>query len=306
MAYPIEDKLVIAVASSALFDLTESDSVFKAQGLKAYKEYQKKNADKPFEKGVAFPFIKRLLSLNTHFPKEKPVEVILMSKNSPETGLRVFNSIAHYKLDITRAGFTSGMPHFKYLPSFNTSLFLSANKADVDDAIAHNFAAGMVLNTTVIDDEDDNELRIAFDFDGVLADDESEKVYQKDGLVTYQQYESERSSVPLNAGPVIGLLKKISSYQRLEASKAEKENYKPMLKTAIVTARNAPVHERMINTLNSWGIDINEAFFLGGIDKSRVLNVMRPHIYFDDQMGHLDHLDKIPAVHIPFGIVNQK
>ena len=115
-----------------------------------------------------------------------------------------------------------------------------------------------------------------------------------------------RSSVLLNAGSVIDLLKKISSYQRLEASKAEKENYKPMLKTAIVTARNAPVHERMINTLNSWGIDINEAFFLGGIDKSRVLNVMRPHIYFDDQMGHLDHLDKIPAVHIPFGIVNQK
>jgi len=307
MAYPIEKKLVIAVASSALFDLTESDSIFKAQGLKAYKEYQNKNVKNPFNKGIAFPFIKRLLSLNTHFPEEKPVEVILMSKNSPETGLRAFNSIAYYGLDITRAGFTSGQPHFKYLPSFNTSLFLSANKSDVDDAIAHRLAAGMVLNTTVIDDDDDNELRVAFDFDGVLADDESEKIYQQDGLPTYQQYESERSDIPLNAGPVIDLLKKISFYQKLEAKKAAQDtSYTPMLKTAIVTARNAPVHERMINTLNSWGIDINEAFFLGGIDKSRVLNVMRPHIYFDDQMGHLDHLDKIPAVHIPFGVVNKK
>lgn len=305
MAYPIEKKLVIAVASSALFDLTESDSIFRAQGLKAYKEYQNKNVNKPFDKGVAYPFIKRLLSLNTHFPDEKPVEVVLMSKNSPETGLRAFNSIAHYGLDITRAGFTSGQPHFKYLPSFNTSLFLSANKNDVEDAIAHKLAAGMVLNTTVIDE--DNELRIAFDFDGVLADDESEKIYQNSGLSTYQQYESERSSIPLNAGPVVDLLKKISFYQKLEARKAEQDStYKPMLKTAIVTARNAPVHTRMINTLNSWGIDINEAFFLGGIDKSRVLNVMRPHIYFDDQMGHLDHLDKIPAVHIPFGVVNNK
>lgn len=307
MAYPIEKKLVIAVASSALFDLTESDSIFQVQGLKAYKEYQRKNVDKPFDKGVAFPFIKRLLSLNSYFPEEMPVEVILMSKNSPETGLRAFNSIAHYGLDITRAGFTSGQPHFKYLPSFNTSLFLSANKSDVEDAIAHRLAAGMVLNTSVIDDDDDNELRIAFDFDGVLADDESEKVYQKDGLTTYQKYESERSSIPLNAGPVIGLLKKISFYQKLEARKAEQDkSYKPILKTAIVTARNAPVHTRMITTLNSWGIDINEAFFLGGIDKSRILNVMRPHIYFDDQMGHLDHLDKIPAVHIPFGVVNNK
>lgn len=307
MVYPIEKKLVIAVASSALFDLTESDSIFQVQGLKAYKEYQRKNVDKPFDKGVAFPFIKRLLSLNSYFPEEMPVEVILMSKNSPETGLRAFNSIAHYGLDITRAGFTSGQPHFKYLPSFNTSLFLSANKSDVEDAIAHRLAAGMVLNTSVIDDDDDNELRIAFDFDGVLADDESEKVYQKDGLTTYQKYESERSSIPLNAGPVIGLLKKISFYQKLEARKAEQDkSYKPILKTAIVTARNAPVHTRMITTLNSWGIDINEAFFLGGIDKSRILNVMRPHIYFDDQMGHLDHLDKIPAVHIPFGVVNNK
>lgn len=307
MAYPIEKKLVIAVASSALFNLTESDSVFKAQGLKAYKDYQRQHQNDPFEKGVAFPFIKRLLNLNNSFPDSNPVEVILMSKNSPETGLRAFNSIKHYGLNITRAGFTSGQPHFKYLPSFNTALFLSANANDVKDAIDNGYAAGMVLNNTVIDDENDNELRIAFDFDGVIASDESEQIYRTEGLEKYQQYESERSSVPLNTGPVIELLKRISLFQQMEIRKQEQDpSYRRILRTAIVTARNAPVHERMINTLHAWDIDIEEAFFLGGIDKSRILNVMKPHIYFDDQIVHLDHLDKVPAVHIPFGVANKE
>lgn len=307
MAYPIEKKLVIAVASSALFDLTESDSVFQARGLKAYKDYQHQHQNEPFEKGVAFPFIKRLLNLNNSFPDSPPVEVILMSKNSPETGLRAFNSIQHYGLNITRAGFTSGQPHFKYLPSFNTALFLSANASDVKDAIDNGYAAGMVLNNTVIDDEKDNELRIAFDFDGVIASDESEQIYRSEGLERYRQYESERSSVPLNTGPVIELLKRISLFQQMEIRKQEHDpSYQRILRTAIVTARNAPVHERMINTLHAWDIDIEEAFFLGGIDKSRILNVMKPHIYFDDQIVHLDHLDKVPAVHIPFGVANEE
>ena len=135
MAYPIEKKLVVAVASSALFDLTESDKVFRTQGLQAYKEYQRQHESEPLEKGVAFPFIKRLLSLNTVFPTSSPIEVILMSRNSPETGLRVFNSIKHYGLDITRAGFTSGQSNFQYLPALNTSLFLSANEEDVNNAV---------------------------------------------------------------------------------------------------------------------------------------------------------------------------
>ena len=305
MAYPIEKKLVVAVASSALFDLTESDSIFKARGLNAYQQYQRENEQNPFKKGVAFPFIKRLLRLNEAF-QETQVEVVLMSKNSPETGLRALNSIKHYRLDITRAGFTSGNPHFKYLPAFNTALFLSANEQDVDDAIANGYAAGKVLNTVVIDNDDDMELRLAFDFDGVLADDESERVYKESGMKPYQDYESERSNIPLNTGPVIELLKKISVFQQLERRQKEKDpEYKQIIKTAIVTARNAPAHERMIKTLNAWKIDVDETFFLGGIDKSRILNIMQPHIYFDDQIIHLDHLDKIPAVHIPFGIANQ-
>lgn len=307
MAYPIEKKLVVAVASSALFDLTESDKVFRTQGLQAYKEYQRQHENEPLEKGVAFPFVKRLLRLNTVFSASTPIEVILMSRNSPETGLRVFNSIKHYQLDITRAGFTSGQSNFQYLPALNTSLFLSANEEDVNNAIEHGYAAGRVLNKTVIDNDDDMELRIAFDFDGVIAGDDAEQVYQKQGIASYMESEAANANVPLNTGPIIDLLKKISTYQQLEREVAEKDStYKKVIKIAIVTARNAPAHERMIKTLNAWNIDVDEAFFLGGIDKSRILNVMRPHIYFDDQMGHLDHLDKIPAVHIPFGVVNNK
>lgn len=308
MAYHIERKLVIAVASSALFDLTESDSVFKANGIQAYKKYQEQKVDIPFEKGVAFPFISRLLKLNESFKEEEPIEVILMSRNSPETGLRAFRSIKHYELNITRAGFSSGAPHFKYLPAFNTTLFLSANKEDVKSALANGFAAGHVLNRIVVEDDEDNELRIAFDFDGVLADDEAEKVYKETGdLKQYHQYEEEHAKDPLKIGPVGELLKRISFLQKLEQKKLQKNpDYKPILKTAIVTARNAPAHERMIHTLKAWEVDVDEAFFLGGINKARILNIMKPHIFFDDQMVHLDHIDKIPAVHIPFGVANKE
>lgn len=307
MAYPIERKLVIAVASSALFDLTESDSIFQVKGIQAYKRYQEQKVDIPFEKGVAFPFISRLLKLNESFKDEMPIEVVLMSRNSPETGLRAFRSIKHYELDITRAGFSSGTPHFKYLPAFNASLFLSANKDDVKAALANGFAAGHVLNRVVVEDDEDNELRIGFDFDGVLADDEAEKIYKETGdLKQYHQYEEQHAKDPLNIGPVGELLKRISFLQKLEQKKLQKNpSYKPMLKTAIVTARNAPAHERMINSLKAWNVDVNEAFFLGGISKARILNIMKPHIFFDDQMVHLDHIDKIPAVHIPFGVANK-
>ena len=231
MAYPIEKKLVVAVASSALFDLTESDKVFRTQGLQAYKEYQRQHENEPLEKGVAFPFVKRLLRLNTVFPASTPIEVILMSRNSPETGLRVFNSIKHYQLDITRAGFTSGQSNFQYLPALNTSLFLSANEEDVNNAIEHGYAAGRVLNKTVIDNDDDMELRIAFDFDGVIAGDDAEQVYQKQGIASYMESEAANANVPLNTGPIIDLLKKISTYQQLERKIAEKDStYKKVIK----------------------------------------------------------------------------
>lgn len=309
MPYPIEKKLVIAVASSALFDLTESDSVFRQHGEDKYREYQEKNIDKPFEKGVAFPFVKRLLSLNESFSDEQPVEVVLMSKNSPETGARAFRSIQHYGLNISRACFTTGKANFQYLPAFNASLFLSANHSDVKDALNCGYAAGQVLNKHYIeDDENDCELRIAFDFDGVLASDESEKIYKSTGgnMQEYFEHEQQHAHEALQLGPIGKLLQKISFFQKLEKKKQESDSaYKRILKTSIVTARNAPAHERVIASLKDWGVEVDAAFFLGGIDKRRVLDIMRPHIFFDDQMVHLENIDKIPAVHIPFGIANK-
>lgn len=309
MAYLIEKKLVIAVASSALFDLTESDSIFRQHGEDRYRKYQEKNLNKPFEKGVAFPFIKRLLSLNDSFKEEQPVEVVLMSKNSPETGNRVFRSIQYHNLNISRACFTTGKPNFQYLPAFNASLFLSANFEDVKEALECGYAAGCVLNKHYIDDdENDDELRIAFDFDGVLASDESERVYKENGenLERYLAHEQKHAGEALQLGPIGGLLQKISFFQKLEKKKSENDSvYKRILKTSIVTARNAPAHERVITSLKEWGVEVDDAFFLGGIEKSRILNVMKPHIFFDDQKVHLEHIDKIPAVHIPFGIANK-
>ena len=295
MPYPIEKKLVIAVSTSALFDMEESDSIYRVKGIDAYRKYQERMINEPLGKGVAFPFIKRILNLNNSFPEDKPIEVVIFSKNSPESGLRAFRSIAHYNLDISRACFSSGKSNFQYLPAFNASLFLSANPEDTEKAISAGFAAGTVLDTKVIDDENDTQLRLGFDFDGVIADDSSEQFYK------------ELASNPLSEGPIGTLLQKISFFQRLENAQVDKNpNYKKILSTAIITARNAPAHERVVTTLKSLNIEVDDVFFLGGIDKTRILNILKPHIFFDDQMIHLDHLEDIPAVHIPFGIANKR
>ncbi len=308
MAYPIDKKLVIAVSSSALFNLIESDSIFQAQGEDAYRKYQEENVDKPFDKGVAYPFIKRLLSLNASFPDEQPVEVVLFSKNSPETGLRAFRSIKHYELNISRACFSSGKSNFQYLPAFNASLFLSANEKDTKNAIDAGFAAGTVLDNDVVDNEEDKELRLGFDFDGVIADDTADQYYQqtKGNMRQYFKHETELASHPLAQGPIGKLLQKISFFQKLENKKSEMDpNYKRILNTAIITARNAPAHERVVTTLKSLEVEVDDVFFLGGIDKARILNILKPHIFFDDQTLNLDHINKIPSVHIPFGIANR-
>ncbi len=309
MPYPIEKKLVIAVATSALFDLTESHAIYKNSGVEEYRKYQEKNVNNHFQKGVAFPFIKRLLRLNEVFSEEQPVEVVLMSRNSPETGIRAFKTIEHYGLNITRAGFFSGTSPYRYLPAFNASLFLSADEKDVQSACDKGIAAGRVLDSRMQDDDSDEdyELRIAFDFDGVIATDEAEKIYQEKGMEAFHNHERSLVDTPLEPGLLGDLFKKISYFQKMEAKRQQKDpDYNRILKTSIVTARNAPSHERLINTLKSWGVDVNEAFFLGGIDKSRVLDIMHPHMFFDDQMGHLSNLTNIPSVHIPFGITNIK
>ncbi|HEX3007287.1 MAG TPA: 5'-nucleotidase [Bacteroidales bacterium] len=305
MAYPIEKKLVIAIASSALFDLSESDRIFREQGEDAYRKFQEEHLDVTLERGVAFPFIRRFLTLNKAFPEQEPVEVVLLSRNSPETGMRVFRSIKKYGLDISRAAFFTGKSPYEYIPAFNASLFLSANTVDVNNAIKAGYPAGRVIETRITDDDSDTVLRIAFDFDGVIADDAAEKVFKSKNLNEFLESENQLSLVPHNPGPLQDLFSKIGHFQLLETKRKEAEpNYRRLLKISIVTARNAPSHERMINTIKSWGVTVDEAFFLGGIEKKRILEILKPHIYFDDQAIHLEHIDKIPLVHIPFGIAN--
>lgn len=308
MPYPIEHKLVIGIASSALFDLTASHQVYLEGGQEAYRSYQEQQIDAILDKGVAFPFIRRFLSINKLHPDTAPVEVVLFSRNSPETGLRVMNSIAHYGLDISRACFLTGESPYRYLPAFNTSLFLSANEEDVRRALDANHPAGLVLPSRTEDDEADGELRIAFDFDGVIADDESETVFKRNNNVDeFHAHETARVAIPHQPGPLADLFRKLSLMQQMEedAQRAD-AGYKKILRIAIITARSAPAHERVVTTLKSWGVSANETFFLGGMEKARVLSIFKPHLFFDDQLSHLrSPAGNIPMVHIPFGIANR-
>ncbi len=309
MAFQIEHKLVIGVASSALFDLTGSHQVYLDSGPDEYRDFQERNIDVILGKGVAFPFIRRFLNINKCFPRQAPVEVVLFSRNSPETGLRVMRSIAHYGLDISRAAFMTGKTPYPYLPAFNTSLFLSANEEDVKGAIEANYPAGLVLPSKIVDDDDDIELRVAFDFDGVIADDEAETVFKINGLDEFHAHEALHVARPHAPGPLADMFQKLALMQRMEERMQRRDpNYRKVLRIAIITARSAPSHERVVTTLKSWGVSANETFFLGGMDKARVLSVFKPHIFFDDQLTHLKSSPggTIPMVHVPFGIANRR
>ncbi|MCJ8219521.1 5'-nucleotidase [Aeromonas veronii] len=307
MPYDLTKRLVVGLSSSALFDLEESDNIFRTEGEESYREYQRKMQDEPLGRGVAFPFIRRLLKLNTLCSQDPLVEVILLSRNDSDTGLRVMNSIEYYGLGITRAVFLQGKSPYVYIPAFDIELFLSANYQDVRQAVLAGYPAGQILSGDIKDDTEDLELRIAFDFDGVIADDEAEGVYKSSGqLADFHSHESELVDVPHNPGPLKNFLQRISDIQKLEADKKKEDSsYLPMLKVSIVTARNAPSHKRVINTMRSWGISVNEAFFMGGVEKSKVLNILRPHIFFDDQKLHLQSSSILPSVHIPFGVANK-
>ncbi|MBM4487182.1 5'-nucleotidase [Prescottella equi] len=309
MPFELEHRLVIGVASSALFDLSESDAVFHERGEAGYRVYQAEHLDDHLTGGVAFPFVKRLLSLNDLSPSsEDPlVEVIVLSKNDPMTGLRVMRSIEHHGLRITRAIFTQGQSPYPYIPALGITLFLSANSEDVRAATAAGYPAGLVLDSPSSDESDDPELRIAFDFDGVVVDDESESVMQTGGLEEFRDHERANAITPHNQGPLAPLLLRLSAIQRIEEDRvASDETYSRRIRISIVTARDAPAHERAVTTLKSWDVAVNDAFFLGGIDKGRVLAVLRPHIFFDDQRTHLTSSSRfVPSVHVPFGKLNR-
>ena len=307
MAYPIEKKLVVAVSSRAVFDLEEANAIFDSKGTDAYRQHQMARLDVPLAKGVAFPFVSRLLRLNELYPKQVPIEVVVLSRSSADIGQRFFRSCKHYGLDISRGAFLSGQSPYPYIDAFNASIFLSANRPDVVNAIRAGLPAGLIMPTAAVDDEADHELRIAFDFDGVLADDKSEQVYQQHkSLDLFHQHESDRVDQPHEPGPLKNLFTKIGYFQKLEAQReAVEPGYRPALRVAIVTARNAPSNERVITTLNSWGMNAAELFLMGGIEKRRVLEVLKPHIFFDDQLAHLEPAAQaVPSVLVPFGVAN--
>ena len=236
------------------------------------------------------------------------IEVVLLSRNDPDTGLRVMKSIEHHALGITRAIFQQGLSPYDYIPALNISLFLSSNKSDVLEAISKGFPAGFVMESKKIDDPKDKTLRIAFDFDGVIADDTAETVMQETrDLLKFHDHETANVMEPLGGGPLKEFLLRISKIQKVEEERRKEDpTYKNRLRVSIVTARNAPSHERAINTLKSWGVMANDAFFLGGVEKKLVLDVLKPHIFFDDQSGHLATASEVaPSVHIPFGITNK-
>ncbi|GHI82734.1 5'-nucleotidase [Streptomyces xanthophaeus] len=307
MKYDLSGRLVIGIASSALFDLADCDAVFREQGQAAYRAFQEAHVDDVLAQGVAFPFVRRLLSLNDLAePSDPLVEVIILSRNDPDTGLRVMRSIGTHGLAISRAVFRQGRSSHRFMPALNMSLFLSANADDVRAAVADGLPAGHVLETARVDDEADPELRIAFDFDGVVAGDASERVFQDGGLHEFRAHEVRNAATPHDPGPLSPFLAGINRIQRREEDeRIEDPAYRPRLRVSLVTARDAPAHERAVLSLKRWGLRVDEAFFLGGIDKAAVMNALDPHIFFDDQVSHVNGTAAAtPSVHVPFGVVN--
>lgn len=306
MAYELDRRLVVGIASTALFDLSEADSVFRAEGEQTYRDHQEQHHASPLAPGVAFSFIRRLLGLNNLADHDDGglVEVIVLSRNDPESGLRVRRSIEHHQLVISRGVFTQGRSPFEYIPAFNMSLFLSANEDDVRSAIACGHPAGRVLDGQPYDDGSD-ALRIAFDFDCVLADDQSESVYREQGLQAFLDHESSTHE-PLGKGLLRSFLAAINTIQKLERDKQlDDALYEPRVRVALVTARSGAAIERAVRSLKSWGVSVNDGFFLGGVEKARVIEQLRPHIFFDDQLGHLNPAAHLTTgVHVPFGGAN--
>ncbi|MEE1032198.1 MAG: 5'-nucleotidase [Ruminococcus sp.] len=302
MALALNDKLVVGISSRALFDLEVENQIFVEQGWKAYAEYQKEHENDVLKPGTAFPLIKALHKLNTD--DKQRVEIIIISRNSVDTSLRIFHSIKHYGLDIRRAAFVGGAPIKEYLLAFQTDLFLSAYEEDVQEAINCNIAAGIICSHTElpIDPmEEIKQIRIAFDGDAVIFSDESERIVQTEGFAAFVKHEEENAKKPLPEGPFAKLLKMISTIQN------EFPKNDVPIRTALVTARSAPSHERVIRTLRAWDIRIDEAFFLGGIEKSEVLKAFGAHIFFDDQAVHIETASKlVPAARVPYKNTDEK
>ena len=294
-------RFVVAISSRALFDLEQSHDLFERSGLDAYADFQREHEDDPLAPGIAFPLVRKLLALNEHASRDLPsVEVILLSRNSSDTGLRIFNSIERHKLGIVRAAFTNGAAPFPYIKPFGAQLFLSAHPEDVTSALAAGVAAATILPSKATVRESD-QLRIAFDGDAVLFGEESEQIATDQGLEAFARNELERWSEPLSVGPFRGVLQALHQIQA-----AFPADQSP-LRTALVTARSAPAHKRVILTLRRWGIRIDEALFLGGRDKGPFLEAFGADIFFDDSPVNVDSARRhaVASGHVPHGPHNR-
>ncbi len=299
MPYDLSNYLVIGVSSRALFDLSVENEIYETEGLEAYCRYQLEHENDVLKPGTGFALIEAILKINDIETGVRRTEVVIVSRNSADTSLRISNSIDSYGLDITRAAFTGGEPVAKYLNAFDVDLFLSATEEDVQAAVESNVAAGLIYDGPGCNRADPLEqIRIAFDGDAVLFSKESEMIYQNQGLEAFIEHEKINAQKPLPEGPFAKLLKTLSFLQfDLTGGSGSSE---PPIRTALVTARNSPAHERVIRTLRTWNVRIDETFFLGGVPKDRVLASFSPHIFFDDQHLHCEGAAKVvPTARVP-------
>ncbi len=272
--------LVVGVSSRALFDLAEANEVYEREGKDAYASHQLERENELLRPGTGFPIVRALLELNKKVEGQRLTDVIVMSRNSPATSVRLFQAIKHYGLDIARSALSGGAPLAPYLRAFSVDLYLTADEDDVKNALAAGFAAAVIYESARDLDDPSAEIRIAFDCDSVVFSDEADQVYEKLGMQAFLDYEVKHAERPLPMGPFGKLLKTISRMQndpRLESRS---------IRIALITARSMPAHLRVINTLRAWNIDVDEAFFLGGLPKTEILSAFRPHIFFDDQESH--------------------
>jgi 5'-nucleotidase len=283
MPVSLDNLLVIGISSRALFDLETEEAIFREQGLDAYRRHQLENENEVLKPGGGFALVRALLKLNTLTLDKRLVEVVIMSRNSSETSMRIFNSIQHYGLDITRAALSGGASLTPYLAAFNVSLFLSLHEDDVQAAVNSGVAAALLYQKPENALDELDQIRIAFDGDAVIFSDESERIFQEQGIEAFEKHEIENARRPLADGPFARLLKALSFIQQ---NFRNADGRAIPMRTALVTARSSPAHERVIRTLRAWGVVIDETFFMGGVAKSDVLAAFKPHIFFDDQPGH--------------------
>lgn len=299
MAMTLDGKLVVAISSRALFDFEAENHLFDQGDDQAYMTLQLQRLNEPASPGVALSLVQKLLRFNT--PDHQRVEVVILSRNDPVSGLRVFRSVQSHGLTVERGVFTRGREPYRYLRPLQANLFLSANPSDVQAALALGFPAATVATHAVRATASyPDEVRIAFDGDAVLFSDEAERVHQSSGLPAFQQHEQDKATLPLPDGPFKPLL---AALHRLQKAGTERMR----LRTALVTARSAPAHERAIRTLMDWNIQVDEAMFLGGLPKGEFLREFEPDFFFDDQTGHIESAARhVPAGHVASGVSNPK